>query len=95
MKEKREKKERVLIFSSREICYCSGNFFAHQLAAAFEELGFAADICELSPDDDLDAVLMPFLWRKLPDCRRFQFHASAYGAGGGRPLSGTAKCTVF
>ena len=61
MKEKREKKERVLIFSSREICYCSGNFFAHQLAAAFEELGFAADICELSPDDDLDAALMPFL----------------------------------
>ena len=36
-------------------------FFAHQLAAAFEELGFAADICELSPDDDLDAALMPFL----------------------------------
>ena len=61
VKEKREKKERVLIFSSREICYCSGNFFAHQLAAAFEELGFAADICELSPDDDLDAALMPFL----------------------------------
>ena len=61
VKEKREKKERVLIFSSREICYCSGNFFAHQLAAAFEELGFAADICELSPEDDLDAALMPFL----------------------------------
>lgn len=53
--------EKVLIFSSREICYSSGNFFAHQLAAAFEELGFLAEVCEIAPDDDLDAALAPLL----------------------------------
>lgn len=53
--------EKVLIFSSREICYSSGNFFAHQLAAAFEELGFYSEVCELAPDDDLDAALTPLL----------------------------------
>ena len=56
-----EQKEKVLIFSSREICYSSSNFFAYQLGAAFEELGFAADICEVSPEEDLDAKLEPLL----------------------------------
>lgn len=56
-----EQKPKVLIFSSREICYSSSNFFAHQLGAAFEELGFAADICEVSPEEDLDAKLEPLL----------------------------------
>lgn len=57
----REKKERVLIFSSREICYMSSNFFANQLGDAFEQLGFAADVCEFTKDDDLDARLEPWI----------------------------------
>lgn len=58
----KQKKQKVLIFSSREICYSSGNFFAHQLGAAFEELGFEAQICEMSGEDDnLDAKLEPLL----------------------------------
>lgn len=56
-----EKRERVLVFSSREICYLSSNFFAHQIGAAFEALGYEADICELSKDEDLDAKLEPLL----------------------------------
>lgn len=60
MPEQRQR-EKVLIFSSREICYSSSNFFAYQLGAAFEELGFTADICELSPEEDLDAKLEPLL----------------------------------
>lgn len=59
-----EKQERVLVFSSREICYLSSNFFANQIGAAFEELGFEADICELSKEDDLDAKLEPLIGRK-------------------------------
>lgn len=59
-----EKKERVLVFSSREICYLSSNFFANQIGAAFEELGFVADICELSKGDDLDEKLEPLIGRK-------------------------------
>lgn len=52
-------KEPILIFCSREICYCSGNFFAHQLGAAFEELGFEAEVCEFTREDDFDQVLEP------------------------------------
>lgn len=55
-------REKVLIFSSREICYSSSSFFAHQLGAAFEELGFDALVCEVSVEDDnLDAKLEPLL----------------------------------
>ncbi len=53
--------ERILVFCSREICYRSSNFFAHQIGAAYEEAGFCADICELSEEDDMDAVLEPLL----------------------------------
>lgn len=56
-----EKRERILVFSSREICYLSSNFFAHQIGGAFEELGFEAEVCELSKDEDLDAKLEPLL----------------------------------
>ncbi len=56
-----EQKEKVLIFSSREICYSSSNFFAHQLGAAFEELGFVAEVCEVTSEADLDAKLEPLL----------------------------------
>lgn len=61
--ERMENRGRVLIFSSREICYLSSNFFANQLGAAFEELGYLADVCEFSAEDDLDAVLEPYLGR--------------------------------
>lgn len=60
----RERRERVLVFASREICYLSSNFFANQIGSAFEELGFAADICELSKDEELDAKLEPLLEKK-------------------------------
>jgi hypothetical protein len=53
--------KKVLVFSSREICYFSGNFFAHQLAAAFEEIGCQTDFCEFTKEDDLDACLMPYV----------------------------------
>lgn len=53
--------ERVLIFCSREICYRSSNFFAQQIGAAYEELGFETEVCELSEEDDFDAVLEPLL----------------------------------
>lgn len=56
-----QKKEKVLVFSSREICYLSSNFFAHQIGAAYEELGFDVEICELSKEDDLDEKLEPLL----------------------------------
>jgi spore maturation protein CgeB len=56
--------EKVLIFSSREICYSSSNFFANQIAAAFEELGVLADICELGAEDDLEEKLNPYMGRK-------------------------------
>lgn len=57
----RRNRERILVFSSREICYFSGNFFANQIAAAFEEMGFRVDVCELSKGDDLDARLEPYI----------------------------------
>ena len=59
-----DKKGRVLIFSSREICYLSANFFANQLGAAFEELGYEADICEFTAEDDLDEKLKPYLGQR-------------------------------
>lgn len=54
-------KEKVLIFSSREICYNSNSFFANQMAMAFEKLGYETEICEFTKDDDLDATLTPYI----------------------------------
>ena len=56
--------ERILVFSSREICYRSSNFFANQIGAAFEKLGYQTEVCEMSPEDDLDTVLEPLLDKK-------------------------------
>lgn len=56
-----QKREKALVFCSREICYMSGNFFAHQIGAAFEELGLDTEICELSGDDDLDEKLTAYM----------------------------------
>ncbi|MFR4351907.1 MAG: glycosyltransferase [Roseburia sp.] len=58
------KKDKVLVFSSREICYMSSRFFANQIGAAFEELGFETEICELDDEDDLDERLMPYIGGK-------------------------------
>lgn len=70
----RQKREKVLIFSSREICYSSSSFFAHQLGAAFEELGFDAHVCEVSVEDDnLDAKLEPLLSEKY--CAAVDFNS--------------------
>lgn len=57
-------KENILVFCSREICYCSGNFFAHQLGAAFEELGFEVQVCEFTREDDFDKILAPLTGKK-------------------------------
>ena len=56
-----EEKERILVFCSREICYASGNFFANQLGAALEELGFLVQVCEFTREDDFDRILEPLL----------------------------------
>ena len=52
---------RILIFSSREICYFSSNFFANQIGEAFERLGHTVEVCELAKEDDLDEKLDRFL----------------------------------
>ena len=39
-------KEKIIVFSSREICYQSSSFFANQMADAFEDLGFDVQVCE-------------------------------------------------
>lgn len=57
-------KEKILIFSSREICYHSNSFFANQLGMAFEKLGYEVEICEFTKEDDLDAVLSPFIGKE-------------------------------
>lgn len=57
-------KEKVLVFSSREICYNSNSFFANQMAMAFEKIGYTADVCEFTKDDDLDKVLAPYIGKK-------------------------------
>ena len=54
-------KEKVLVFSSREICYNSNSFFANQMAMAFEKIGYTADVCEFTKDDDLDKFLSPYI----------------------------------
>lgn len=53
--------KRILIFSSREICYFSSNFFANEMATAFEELGNEVFVCELAMEDDLDQKLTPYV----------------------------------
>ena len=61
MMQERKQKGKILVFSSREICYLSSNFFANQIGAAFEELGYEVTVCELSKEDDLDAKLARYI----------------------------------
>ncbi len=53
--------EKVLIFTSREICYNSHYFFAHQMGGAFEKMGYEVEYCEFTRESDFDAVLQPYL----------------------------------
>ena len=57
-------KERVLVFSSREICYNSNSFFANQMAMAFEKTGSETEVCEFTKEDDLDKILTPFIGKE-------------------------------
>ena len=57
-------KEKIIVFSSREICYQSSSFFANQMADAFENLGFDVQVCEFDEQDDLDAVFQPLYGKK-------------------------------
>lgn len=56
-----ESSNSILIFTSREICYNSHYFFAHQMESAFEKLGYSVEMCEFTKEDDFDAVLAPHL----------------------------------
>ncbi len=53
--------EKILIFTSREICYNSHAFFASKMGEAFEQLGYEVEYCEFTKEDDFDAVLGPHL----------------------------------
>ena len=57
-------KEKIIVFSSREICSQSSSFFANQMADAFEDLGFDVQVCEFDEHDDLDAVFQPLYGQK-------------------------------
>ncbi|MBC5754428.1 glycosyltransferase family 1 protein [Roseburia sp. BX0805] len=56
-----EKKKPVLLFTSREICYYSADFFMNQMAEAFETLGYPARLCVLDLEKDVDAQLAPYV----------------------------------
>ena len=53
--------EKILIFTSREICYNSHFFFARQMGDAFEKKGYEVEYCEFTPESDFDEVLRPHL----------------------------------
>lgn len=53
--------KRVLVFSSREICYFSGTFFSEQIARAFEELGYEVSICHIAPEEDYEQKLESYM----------------------------------
>lgn len=56
------KEERpVLLFTSREICYYSADFFISQMAEEFEKAGYPVWVCIVDPAKDLDAQLNPYL----------------------------------
>lgn len=58
------REKEILIFCSREVCYQSGSFFANQLGAAFEELGYVVEVCELEDWDDLDGKLTQYIGKR-------------------------------
>mgnify|MGYP004474793657 FL=1 len=54
-------KKPVLLFTSREICYYSADFFMNQMADAFETLGYPVRLCVLDLEKDIDAQLAPYV----------------------------------
>ena len=59
-------KEKIIVFSSREICYQSSSFFANQMADAFEDLGFDVQVCEFDEHDDLGCGVSTALRAEIP-----------------------------
>ena len=57
----KEAEGKILVFSSREIAICPATFFANQIGAAFEELGYEVTVCEPPKEDDLDAKLARYI----------------------------------
>lgn len=55
-----KKKKPVLLFTSREICYYSADFFMNQMADAFEAFGYPVRLCVLDLEKDVDAQLAPY-----------------------------------
>lgn len=51
--------DKVLLFESRDLCYESNRYFAECLKEAFEDMGYSAEICDLSEgmEEKLDHVL--------------------------------------
>lgn len=50
----------ILLFSSREICYYSSQFFAAQLAEAFDKCGYPVELCVLDLKKDIEKQLAPY-----------------------------------
>lgn len=44
----------ILIFTTRQLCYNSGNYFAHRLGVEFEKMGFHCIYCEI-PENAIPA----------------------------------------
>lgn len=57
-------KRKIIVFSSREICYQSSSFLQTRWQIAFEKLGFDVSVCEFDEQDDLDAVFQPLYGKK-------------------------------
>ena len=58
-----QEKEKIIVFSSREICYQSSSFLQTRWRC-FEKLGFDVSVCEFDEQDDLDAVFQPLYGKK-------------------------------
>lgn len=56
-----KKKKTVLLFTSREICYYSADFFMNKMADAFEAFGYPVRLCVLDLEKDVDAQLAPYV----------------------------------
>lgn len=55
------RKKPVLLFTSRDICYYSADFFANQMADAFERAGYPVKMCMLDTEKNLDGQLTSYI----------------------------------
>lgn len=61
----REKEENmILLFTSREICYYSADFFIYQMEGEFEKQGYPVEVCFVDSEKDLDAQLNPHIGKR-------------------------------